>query len=128
MPGIVLLEWRAKDLQRAIVDYFARRETFTAVGTEPGEWRVVVKSWLTMRAPDRYVYRIHLEADISRPGQPVLKSYGADGEATGSSVRWVTSSDQEPINEATNRALDDLARKIEADRELLPTLKTLAPR
>ncbi len=119
MPGIPLLEWPAQDLRQATVGYFAQRRTFTTVGTEPADMRLVVKAWLTLRAPDRYLYRVHLESDLSFSGQAPLKTYATEGEALGSSVRWVTASDQEPIAEATAQALHQLAAQIEHDRELI---------
>jgi len=119
MPGIVLLEWSSKDLQQALVGYLNGRQTFTTTGTAAGDWLLSVKGWLTMRAPDRYLYRVHLEADLSRPGRPVLKTYSADGEAMGSSVRWLTASDQEPIATATNQAMRELAAQLEADKARL---------
>jgi hypothetical protein len=117
MPGIVLLEWPAQDLQRALVDYLSQRQTFAAVGTEPGDWRLSVNAWLTMRAPDNYVYRLHLEAELSKPDGSVVKRYAADGEAPGEPVRWVTRSDQKPIEAATNQAFHELTVKLEEDRE-----------
>ena len=119
MPGIPLLEWPVKDMQQTILDYFAQRQTFSTIGTEPADMRLVVKAWLTLRAPDRYLYRVHLESDLSFSGRAPLKTYAADGEAVGSSVRWVTASDQEPIVEATAQALHQLASQIEQDRELV---------
>lgn len=119
MPGISLLEWPAKDLRAAIIQYFAQRQTFTAIGPDPADLRLVVKAWLTLRAPDRYLYRVHLEADLSFSGQAPLKTYAAEGESLGSSVRWITASDQEPITEATGQALLQLATQIEQDRELI---------
>ncbi|MCC2643207.1 MAG: hypothetical protein K0S45_3620 [Nitrospira sp.] len=118
MPGIPLLEWQAKDLQQTILDYFIQRQTFMTIGLEPAETRLVVKAWLTLRAPDRYLYRVHLESDFSFTDHSILKTYAAEGEATGRSVRWVTASDQEPITEATAQALHQLASQIEQDREL----------
>lgn len=119
MPGITLLEWPAADLQHAIIEYFAQRQTFTTIGTEPADLRLVVKAWLTLRAPDRYLYRVHLETDLSVSGQAPLKTYASEGQAFGSSVRWVTASDQDPITDATTQALHQLASQIEQDRELL---------
>lgn len=119
MPGIPLLEWPVKDLRRAITEYLTQRQTFTAIGPDPADMRLVVKAWLMLRAPDRYLYRVHLESDLSFSGQPPLKTYAAEGEALGSSVRWITSSDQEPIAEATSQALHQLAVQIEQDRELI---------
>jgi len=119
MPGIPLLEWPAKDLQHTVIAYFAQRRTFATIGTEPAHLQMVVKAWLTLRAPDRYLYRVHLESTLSPSGRTPLKTYAADGEAMGSSIRWVTSSDQEPIAEATAQALDRLAAQIEQDRGLI---------
>ncbi len=124
MPGIPLLDWPVKDLRPAMIDYFAQRQTFTAIGTEPADMRLVVKAWLTLRAPDRYLYRVHLESDLSFSGRAPLKTYAAEGEALGSSVRWVTASDQEPISEATAQALRNLASQIEQDRDLVIKSKT----
>lgn len=125
MPGIPLLEWPAKDLQHTVITYFAQRRTFAAIGTEPAHLQMVVKAWLTLRAPDRYLYRVHLESALSPSGRAPLQTYAADGEAMGSSIRWVTASDQEPIAEATAQALDRLASQIEQDRELI--LKRFIP-
>jgi hypothetical protein len=119
MPGIAMLEWPPKDLQQALVDSLTQRQTFASVGTQPGDWLLSVKAWLIVRAPDRYVYRIHLEADLSRVSGLITRTYAANGEAVGPSVRWVTSSDQRPIQEATNQALDELAAKLEEDRQML---------
>ncbi len=119
MPGISLLEWPATDLRQAIIQYFTQRQTFTAIGPAPADLKLVVKAWLTLRAPDRYLYRVHLESDLSLSGQAPLKTYAAEGEALGSSVRWITASDQEPITEATIRALEQLSAQIEQDRDLI---------
>jgi hypothetical protein len=119
MPGITLLEWPVKDLYQATLDYFTQRQTFARIGTEPAELRLVIRAWLTLRAPERYVYRLHLESDLSFHGQAPLKTYIAEGEALGSSVRWTTLSDQEPIAEATAQALRELATQIEQDREII---------
>lgn len=119
MPGIPLLEWPVTDLRQTTLEYFAQRQTFAAIGTEPAELRLVIKAWLTLRAPDRYLYRVHLESDLSFSGQAPLKAYAAEGEALGSSVRWTTTSDQAPISEATAQALRNLASQIEQDRDLI---------
>lgn len=123
MPGITLLEWPVKELRQTTVEYFTQRQTFTAIGLAPAEMRLVMKAWLTLRAPDRYLYRVHLEADLSYSGQAALKTYAAEGEALGSSVRWTTASDQEPIADATTQALRNLASQIEQDRDLVITGK-----
>jgi hypothetical protein len=47
-----------------------------------------------------------------------IKAYRAEHVAAGSSVRWVTASDRDPIEAALQAALDDLLAKIEADRSL----------
>ncbi|MBS0169432.1 MAG: hypothetical protein JSR62_03695 [Nitrospira sp.] len=119
MPGIPLLEWPVQELRHTITDYFTQRQTFASIGPDPAELRIVIKAWLTLRAPDRYLYRVHLESDVSVPGQSPIKAYVAEGEALGSSVRWVTASDQDPITEATSQALQQLATQFEADRDLL---------
>lgn len=124
MPGVPLLEWPVTDLRQTTMDYFSQRQTFSAIGTEPAELRLVVKAWFILRAPDRYLYTVHLESDFSFSGQAPFKTYVAEGSALGSSVRWVTASDQEPILEATAQALRSLASQIEQDRDLIMKRKT----
>jgi hypothetical protein len=119
MPGITLLEWPVNDLRRAAIDYFNQRQTFRSVGLGPAELQLVIKAWLTLRAPDRYLYRIHLESDLSIPGKKFVKTYAAESQALGSSVRWSTTSDQQPIMEATLEALRQLALQIEQDQETI---------
>jgi hypothetical protein len=119
MPGITLLEWPVTDLRRAAIDYFNQRQTFRYVGLGPAELQLVIKAWLTLRAPDRYLYRIHLESDLSIPGKTFVKTYAAESQALGSSVRWNTTSDQQPIMEATLEALRQLALQIEQDQETI---------
>ena len=119
MPGITLLEWPVSDLRRTAIDYFNQRQTFRSVGLYPAALQLVIKAWLTLRAPDRYLYRIHLESDLSVPGKNFVKTYAAEAEAFGSSVRWSTSSDQQPIMEATLEALRQLALQIEQDQETI---------
>lgn len=114
MPGIVLLEWPPEDLRAAIIRYLEERGTFVAVTTD-AHTQLTVKAWLTLRAPDHYIYAIHLEADLGKPGEPPLGSYAADAEAKGSTVRWVTESDRAPIQAALQEALDSLVSRIEAD-------------
>ncbi len=115
MPGIALLKWPPEDLRDAIVRYIQKRGSFAAVSNESGDLILAVKSWLILRASARYVYTLHLEADLSKPGQAPMKTYVADAEAGGSSVRWVTASDEEPINIATGDALHQLLSQIESD-------------
>jgi hypothetical protein len=119
MPGIVLLEWPPEDLRDGIIDYIRKRGTFASVGTEPGDMRLTVKTWLTLRAPDHYIYRLHMEADLGKPNGPALASYVAGAQAEGPTVRWVTASDREPIETATTQALDSLLSQIEADASRL---------
>ena len=119
MPGIVLLEWPPEDLRDGIIEYAQKRETFRSVEKENGDTILTVKTWLTLRAPDHYMYHVHLEADLARQNGPPLASYAASAQAKGSAVRWVTASDQDPIRTATAQALDSLLSQIEADRERL---------
>jgi len=64
-----------------------------------------------------------LETDIGPADRPPVKSYVVQKEAVGSSVRWVTASDQDPIAQIVQAALDDLFTQIEADRALYRTSK-----
>jgi hypothetical protein len=115
MPGIVLLEWPREDLRDGIIEYVRKRGTFRSVDTEDKDAILTVKAWLTLRAPDHYMYHVHLEADLAKPGGPPLASYVASALAKGSTIRWVTASDQDPIRTATAQALDSLLSQIEAD-------------
>jgi hypothetical protein len=119
MPGIVLLEWPPEDLRDGIIDYIRKRGTFASVGKEPGDMRLTVKTWLTLRAPDDYIYHLHMEADLGKPNGSPIGSYVAGAQAKGSTVRWVTASDREPIETATTQALDNLLSQIEADASRL---------
>ncbi|MCE3225226.1 MAG: hypothetical protein K0S58_3406 [Nitrospira sp.] len=119
MPGITLLEWPVKDLRQTTLEYFIQRQTFATISLEPADMRLIIKAWLTLRSPDRYLYRVHLESDLSFSGKAPIKTYAAEGEALGSSVRWTTASDQEPISHATAQALRNLASQIEQDRDLI---------
>lgn len=119
MPGIVLLEWPPEDLRDGIIDYIQKRGTFASAGTTNGGLILTVKAWLTLRAPDHYIYHLHLEADLGEPNEPPLVSYVASSQAKGSAVRWVTASDRDPIQAATSQALDSLFSQIEADRARL---------
>jgi hypothetical protein len=121
MPGIPLLEWPATDLRHAIIEYFAQRQTFTTIGTEPADLRLVVKAWLTCFGHLTATFTGYiLETDLIcfrprlrlRPTHPKVKPFG-------SSVRWVTASDQDPITDATTQALHQLAIQIEQDREFV---------
>ena len=68
-----------------------------------------------MRSRGNYRYSLRLESDLGPSDKPPIKSYVVEKEAMGSSLRWVTSSDQSPIAEAVQAALDDLLTQIEAD-------------
>ncbi|WP_447601828.1 hypothetical protein [Nitrospira sp. Nam80] len=119
MPGIVLLEWPPEDLRDGIISYIEKRGTFASVGSEAGPFILTVKTWLTLRAPDHYVYHLHLEAELAKRNEPPIGSYVASSQAKGSIVRWVTASDRNPIQSATSQALDSLLAQIEADRSRL---------
>ncbi len=118
MPGIALLVWPAQDLRTAAIDYIHARQTFAEVGDKPAELILTIKAWLIMRSQDSYRYRLHLESALGPADKPPIKSYLAEKETVGSSVRWITASDQTPIAEAVQAALDDLLSQIEADHLL----------
>lgn len=115
MPGIALMEWPAEDLRAATIDYIQSRQTFASAGDKPADLTLTVNAWLTMRSRGNYRYRLRLESDLGPSDKPPIKSYLVEKEAMGSSVRWITSSDQDPIAEAVQAALDDLLTQIEAD-------------
>jgi len=115
MPGIALLEWPAQDLRSATIDYIRSRQTFASAGDKPADLTLTVKAWLTMRSRGNYRYTLRLETDLGPSDKPPIKSYLVEKETMGSSVRWVTSSDQSPIADAVQAALDDLLTQIEAD-------------
>jgi hypothetical protein len=117
-PGIVLLDWPAKDLRQAVIEYARQRGTFTAVSDDPGSLELIVKAWLWLRSREAYRYIIHLEADLGPAGQPPIKSYAVRKETVGSRVRWLSASDQDPVAEAVQEALDDLFTQIEEDAAL----------
>ena len=117
-PGIVLLEWPAQDLRSAAINYIQSRRSFASVGDQPADLTLTIKAWLIMRSHDTYRYRLRLESALGPSDKPPIKSYLAEKETVGSSVRWVTASDQTPITEATQAALDDLLSQIEADHLL----------
>ena len=118
MPGIALFEWPAQDLRSAAIDYIQSRQTFAAEGDKPADLTLTVKSWLTMRSRGNYQYSLRLESDLGPPEKPPIKSYLVEKETVGSRVRWITASDQTPIAEAVQAALDDLLTQIEADHLL----------
>ena len=116
--GITLLDWPTQDLRSAAIHYIQSRQSFTSVGDKPAELTLTIKAWLTMRSSDNYRYRLRLESALGRTEQLPTKSYLVEKEAVGSSIRWITASDQIPIAEAAQAALDDLLTQIEADRLL----------
>ena len=118
MPGITLLEWPAQDLRAALIDYIQARQTFASVGDKPADLTLTVKAWLTMRSSSNYYYSLRLESALGSLEKPSIKSYLMEKEVVGSSVRWITATDQAPIAEAVQAALDDLLSKIEADQLL----------
>jgi hypothetical protein len=100
------------------MDYAKQRQTFDTVSDEQGDLTLTVRAWLWMRSRENYRYIIHLESDLGPTGKPPIKSYVVEKEAVGSYVRWVTASDQAPIGEAVQAALDDLFLQIEEDATL----------
>ena len=118
MPGITLLEWPAQDLRSATIDYIQLRQTFASVGDRPADLTFTVNAWLTMRSHGNYLYCLRLESALGPSENPPIKSYLVEKETVGSNVRWVTASDQNPIAEAVQAALDDLLTQIEADHLL----------
>jgi len=117
-PGIVLLEWSHLDLKQAVLRYLQQRGTFASVSSDPADLtlHVATKLSLTFRQ-GRYHYRILLQATISEAAR-LMKSYRTEQTAVGSSVRWVTASDHDPIETALQAALEDLMRQVEEDRPI----------
>ena len=115
MPGITLLDWPAQDLRAATIDYIQSRQTFASAGDKPAELTLTIKAWLTMRSRGNYRYSLRLESDLGPTDKPPIKSYLVEKDVQGSSVRWVTSSEQAPIAEAVQASLDDLLAQIETD-------------
>jgi len=118
MPGIAVLEWPAQDFHTAAIDYIQSRQTFASVGDRPADLTLTVKAWLTMRSRGDYRYSLRLESALGPSEKPPIKSYLVEKETVGSNVRWITASDQAPIAEAVQAALDDLLTQIEADHLL----------
>jgi hypothetical protein len=116
--GITLLEWPAEDLRSAVTDYIRSRQTFISVSERPADLTLTVKGWLAMRSSGNYYYRLRLESTLGPSEKPPIKSYLVEKETEGSSVRWITASDQSPIVEAVQAAMDDLLTQIEADHLL----------
>jgi len=117
MAGIALLKWPHRDLSQAVVEYLQRRETFSSVAATPADLALAIATKLAMRSRERYRYSIRLQAEM-RETTRAIKTYVEEKEAEGSTVRWVTASDRDPIEKALQLALDDLLTQIEADRAL----------
>ncbi|WP_455388935.1 hypothetical protein [Petrachloros mirabilis] len=118
MPGIVLFEWPAKDLRAATINYIQQRNTFASVSDEEGSLTLTIKAWLRMESRREYRYILRLESDLGLTTKSPVKTYKVEKDAVGSRVRWVTASDQNPIAEAVQAALDDLLSQIEEDSAL----------
>lgn len=120
MPGIALLKWSRQDLGDALLRYIQQRETFQAVSKDAGDLALSIATSLSMRSRDHYRYRIRLQVEMKEGNNPI-KTYQAEQDAEGSSVRWVTASDRDPIQAALQGALDDVFAQIEADHGLYET-------
>jgi hypothetical protein len=119
MPGIALLRWPAADLRDAAIHYSEERRTFASVNESSGsDLTMTMKAWLTMLSRGQYRYLLRLETELGPGNKPPLKTYVVQKEAVGSTVRWVTTSDQNPIREVVQAAFDDLFGQIEADHAL----------
>ncbi len=117
MPGIALLEWPHRDLSQALIRYVQQRDTFSSVSTNPADLTLRITTKLALTSRDHYHYRIRLQAEMSETAQ-LIKAYLVEHVVAGSSVRWVTASDRDPIEAALQLALDDLLTQIETDRSL----------
>ena len=118
MPGITLLEWRPRTLAPALIHYVRERGTFPSVASDSGDLTLAVTTKLALTSRAQYQYHITLQAEMRETPRGVIKTYLADRTVSGSTVRWVTASDREPIEAALQAALDDLLSQIEADRLL----------
>lgn len=117
MPGITQLEWSPRDFSQAVLHYLQQRGTFTAVSGDSADLAMKLTAGLSMVSRGPYVYRIRLHADVSE-STGSIKVYDVERAAVGSSVRWVTASDRDPIETALQLALEDLLVNIETDRLL----------
>lgn len=118
MPGITLLNWPHRDLSQALIRYVQQRNTFRSASTDPAELTLGIATKLALASrQNRYHYRVSLQAEMSEASQ-LIKTYRIEHVAVGSSVRWVTASDRDPIQAALQSALDDLLTQIETDRSL----------
>ena len=96
---------------------FMAEAVYNAAGP-PADLTLTIKAWLTMRSSSHYHYSLRLESGLGPSEKLPTKSYLVKKDAVGSSVRWVTASDQTPIAEVVQAALDDLIAQIEADHLL----------
>ncbi len=118
MPGIALLEWSHHDLSQACIRYVRERGTFRRVSSDPAELSLHLTMKLALASRQgRYHYKIRLQAEMSETARSIT-SYLVEHVAVGSSVRWVTTSDRDPIESALQIALDDLLNRVEADHPL----------
>jgi hypothetical protein len=117
MPGITLLEWTPRNFSQAVLHYIRQRGTFTSVSEDSADLVMKPTARLSMVSRGPYVYHIRLHAEVGTAADPI-KSYDVERSAIGSSVRWVTASDRDPIEAALQFALEDLLTNIEADRLL----------
>jgi hypothetical protein len=118
MPGITLLEWRPRALTQALIHYIRERGTFPSVSADAGEITLAIATKLAMTSRTQYQYRITLQAEMRQTATGMTKTYLVDHSAPGSTIRWVTASDRDPIEAALQHALEDLLTQIEIDRPL----------
>ncbi len=117
MPGITLLEWLPRDFAQAALHYIRQRGTFISVSGDSADLTMKLTARLSMVSRGPYVYSVRLHAEMGTAAAPI-KTYDVERSATGSSVRWVTASDRDPIEAAFQSALEDLLTNIETDRAL----------
>ena len=117
MPGIALLEWPSRDLSQAVLHYIRQRGTFASVTDAPTDLIMKLTARLSMVSRGPYVYSIQLQADLGT-ATGSIKTYQVEQSAMGSSVRWTTASDRDPIEAALQLTLEDLLTSIESDRSL----------
>lgn len=117
MPGITLLEWTPRNFSQAVVQYIRQRGTFTSVSEDTADLTMKLTARLSMISRGPYIYHVRIHADMGSASS-TIKSYDVERSATGSSVRWVTASDRDPIEAALQSALEDLLTNIETDRLL----------
>jgi hypothetical protein len=113
-----LLDWPHRDLSQALIRYVRQRNTFRSVSTDPADLTLGITTKLALASrQNRYHYRVRLQAEMKETSR-LIKAYRVEHVAVGSSVRWVTASDRDPIEAALQSALDDLLTQIETDRSL----------